>query len=282
MVFCDACKNKSSLDRCQQKCLQGSKYCKTHSKVKEPRIWADINNVHPKVILIQKIWKGFSIRSRILLAGPGCLNRSCCHNEEELVSYEPKNSVHPLDYFAFEENGKVWWFHIESIYQHYDTSKTMSNPYTREPLKLEDKRRLREAVVLRSFKNPMMKYFTTITDPLQKILLNWTHICHIIEENGFFEINPLFFTSLTLNQQYALISMIIQDFKVWASEHTNIEDSKRHQYIKVLGSLLDVYYGWDTQITFSNKVSVILRCILNDFRDNYTICFIIMSSLYRL
>ena len=122
-----ACKNKKSTDRCQSKSLIGLSFCGHHVKSKDVRIWHIVNKVDAKVTLISKLWRGYTIRRLLKLAGPGVLNRSRCHNEEELVLAEPKEKIHPLDYFAFEEDGKVWWFDIRSLISLFRSSLNPTN-----------------------------------------------------------------------------------------------------------------------------------------------------------
>jgi hypothetical protein len=81
--------------------------CGKHAKVKNLRLWKDVNNLDDKAVIIQKVWRGHSVRDWLRIAGPGVLNRSVCHNDEELVTMDEKKSVNPFDYFAFEEGGKV-------------------------------------------------------------------------------------------------------------------------------------------------------------------------------
>jgi hypothetical protein len=280
MKLCESCKNKTSNDQCQIRCLVGSRFCGKHSKVKEPRIWAEVNNVGKHVILIQKIWKGYSIRYKIRLAGPGAMNRTKCHNDEELITMEGKNSVSPLDYFAFEESDKVYWFHIYSIMENSRMSKIPTNPYTRQPLKIEDRRRMRELYVLRLLRKQPVTHDRKELNLETDITTNWTAVCQIIEENGFFDLNPMIFMSLSMRQLLVFVMMIDADLKAYASEH--ISKSRRYSYIRLISRLLEAYTPDVLQPIFSFKTAATLSFILHDCYDNYTLCFIIMSSLYRL
>ena len=280
MKLCESCKNKTSNDQCRIRSLVGSRFCGKHSKVKEPRIWAEVNNVCKNVILIQKIWKGYSIRYRIRLAGPGALNRTKCHNDEELITMEGRSSVSPLDYFGFEEADKLYWFHVCSILENSRINKIPTNPYTRQPLKIEDRRRLRELYVLRMLRKEPNTHERKDINLENDLMVYWTSVCQIIEENGFFDLNPMVFMSLSITQLYVFLTMIQADLTAYASEHTS--RSRRHMYIRWLSKVLSTYAPNIRQPIYSYQAAATLSFILHDCYDNYTICFIVMSSLYRL
>ena len=123
--------------------------CGKHAKAKNPRVWAEICRLDKNAVLIQKIWRGYSVRWWLELAGPGVLKRSLCHNEEELVTLDEKTSTHPFDYFGFEENGNVYWFDVRSIAENSNMNIEPLNPYTREPLSMNTRKRLRHLCLRR-------------------------------------------------------------------------------------------------------------------------------------
>ncbi len=256
--------------------------CGTHAKVKKLRLWKDANNLDDKAIIIQKTWKGYSVRSWLKIAGPGVLNRSICHNDEELVTMDEKKSINPFDYFSFEEGGKVYWFDVRSISESCMLKIEPSNPYTREPLSFETRRRLRQLCIRRHRKNLNNMHNNSDKKSIDEIILTtWTHVCQIIIENGFFDMSPLYFTSLNKTRLLIFNTMIQRDLIAWAAEHTS-KLSRRYRYIfwmkRLLGEFSD---GADTKrlVYLTGRVLV---TILNDCSDNYGICFIIMSALHRL
>ena len=94
---CASCKNKQSKDRCPNSAIKGLKFCGIHSRIKSPRMWIDVNDVQSKVTIISKVWKGYSIRKNLKLAGEGVLKRGICNNTCEIVSLEDISTVDPLD-----------------------------------------------------------------------------------------------------------------------------------------------------------------------------------------
>jgi hypothetical protein len=281
-MICSSCKNQSSFDRCTNKALKGLILCGKHAKVRSPRIWKDLHELDNKAITIQKIWRGHSIRKRLKLAGPGVLNRSVCHNEEELVTLDDKNSVSPMNYFAFEENDKVYWFDIRSLLDNCVSSINPTNPYTRQQISIETRKRLREVTLLRENYKLENTHDTTKQKSRDEIIQDsWINVCQIIVENGFFEMSHLYFTSLNRTQLFIFINILKQDLVAWAAEHSNLA-SRRYRYIFWIKRLLNEYNKGIDATRLSFLTARILIGILDDSLNNYPVCFMAMSALHRL
>ena len=278
---CGSCKNKTSDERCPSKPLRGLIFCGKHARMKSPRIWKDVNQLDHKIIPIQKLWRGYILRKWIGLAGPGVLNRSICHNDEELVTMDDKKSVSPLDYFAFTENDKVYWFDVRSIVGACIFSVTPTNPYTRQDLSIDTRQRLRRLCIMRQRRKILNEHTEPKRNIGEVLKASWTYICQIIIENGFFDMSPLYFMSLNKTQLYIFITMIRNDMVALAAEHTSPE-SRRHKYVYWLKRLQDQHDSNVSVIELSYFTSKILSTILNDLMEPYPMCFIIMSAMHRL
>lgn len=279
---CLSCKNKQSKERCPNSSLQGIKFCGIHSRIKNPRLWVDINDVQSKVTLISKIWKGYCIRKQLSLSGSGVLKRGICNNNEEIMSFEPISKVDPLDYFGFEENGKVYGFHICSILDILNRSNVPKNPYTREPLDMQTRKRLRELYGYRvRNKLPTFHEDSKIVGPDNILMNRWLQLSQIFEENGFYNINPNLFLGLSKTQLYVFLNMILNDMKTWAAEHTG-KNSKRFLFAFWIRNILNKHSTSQTVQEYSFYVSTILLTILYNSTEPYNVSFIIMSALYRL
>ncbi len=280
MPPCASCKNKTSNERCSNSSLAGLIFCGVHSKSKNPRLWSKVNGLDDKSIKIQKLWRGFFVRKRLNLAGPGVLRRSLCNNQDELVSLEPITTIHPFDYFGFEENSKVYGFDIRTIIDALHRTKT--NPFTRQPLAIECRRRIHTIYGYR-LRRKLDNYYeqTSLKTPEALLENRWTQVSQMIEENGFYSVDPNIFLSLTKLQLFVFLSMILNDLKVWASEHTSSE-SLRYKYVIWVRNIVNRYHANSNYQLFSHSVASILGVILYDAVDPYTVCFIIMSALYRL
>jgi hypothetical protein len=283
-MLCTSCKNKTSNERCTNKVIRGFLFCGKHVRNKNPRIWLSVNNLDKKVILIQKIWRGYSIREWIKLAGPGVLKRSLCHNEEELVTLDNVQSVSPLDYFAFEESKKIYWFDIRSINEHCMTTLTPSNPYTREPLSIETRQRLHKLCIKREIYNLKLIFSDHMGKTADEIIENaWIKVCQIIEENGFFGVlTPMYFISLNEPQLLIFMMILRQDIVAWAMEHSMGGESRRYMYVRWIRRLISQYYQTHSLQKMLHLTATLLINILNDRQNNYPICFMVMSALYRL
>jgi len=282
MVVCASCKNKTSLEQCPSQAIKGLLFCGKHAKAKVKRLWAEVNNGKNHAILLQKVWRGYFMRKRLKLAGEGVLNRKECHNTEELVTLDEKNKVHPLNYFSFREADKLWWFDVRSMYQILKHSAIPANPYTRQALSIETRRRLRDVCRIRK-KLGLENYHDTPKSETFAALVSekWLTVCQIIEENGFFDMNHLLFASLNRSQLYVMLNLIKQDLISFASEHP--AGSRRYQYVTWLKSVLSNFEKGRSQRTQASwATSRLLLSILYDCPENYTVCFIIISSVCRM
>jgi hypothetical protein len=280
MIRCAACKNKTTTTRCTSSALPGLSLCGRHAKVKEPRLWTTVNRIDEKVTLISKVWRGYILRKRLYLAGPGIFYRNLCNNQEELMSFEPISSVNIFDYFGFEENGKIYGFDVRTLLDILNGNMIPTNPYTRQPLKLEDRKRLREIYGYR-IRSKLENTHVRLSSPTTLTRNRWIQICQIAEENGFTDINPELFLNLNKSQLYILMSMIHNDLKAWAAEHKTIH-SKRMLYTCWTQKMLKKYSTSECAAEYSFFISTVLLAILYNSVEPYNVCFIIMSALYRL
>jgi len=278
IMKCLSCKNKTSNERCKNDALNGLEMCGVHIKTKNPRSWIVVNNIHKKVTLISKIWKGYFVRKQLELAGPGVIKRKECSNEEELTTFDSIASVYPLDYFGFVENSKIYGFNIKTIIQ--ILNENAQNPYTRQPLTIDTRKRLRQIYSYR-IRNKIPVYFENSPRVPPNLIHHkrWLHVCQIIEENGFFDTQPNFFTGLSKIQLYTLVNLIFNDVRLWSMEHKN---TRRSVYVFWLRNTIRKYQIQPSTEEYSSTVAGILALILYDCANPYPMCFIIMSALFRL
>jgi hypothetical protein len=282
MTSCASCKNKTSNDRCGNPALQGLSLCGKHARVKSPRLWNVVNHVDEKIVSISKFWRGYIVRKRLATAGPGVFQRSLCNNQEELVSLEPISKVDVFNYFGFEEGGKIWGFDVRTILDSLQRNLVPTNPYTRQPLTLENRSRLRKIYSYRLRHKLENSYEHNKIQTAELLLLNrWTQICQIVEENGFFQPNPNLFLNLNKTQLYIFLTMIHNDLKPWAAEHKP-PHSQRFRYVFWTNNVLKKHSSTQSLAEYSFFVSTILLSMLYNSVEPYAICFIIMSALYRL
>lgn len=282
MTICTSCKNKTSNERCTSTALHGLTLCGRHAKVKSPRLWSVVNSIDNKIILISKVWRGYHIRNLIKLSGPGAIRRSICNNSEELVSMEPISNIDVFNYFGFEENGKIYAFDIRTIIECVNRQITPINPYTRQALSLDSRKRLRQLIAYRNRRKLENSYDPNGPITVQQMLrIKWLQICQICEENGFLNLPYELFIELNKTQLYVMLNMILNDMKTWAAEHKQ-GNSKRLIYASWIKYIVRKFSTIETSTEYSFMASSILLSILYDSVEPYNVCFIIMSSLYRL
>ena len=142
-MSCSSTKNKNSKEKCPCKVLYGLKFCGKHIRVKNKIMWKSENHENESSIKIQKVWRGYMIRNLLSLCGDGILNRKNCHNDEELVTLEEKDKQYPLNYFSFNESGKLWWFGLDTILK-LTLEEIPTNPYTKQKFSKETCLRIHE------------------------------------------------------------------------------------------------------------------------------------------
>lgn len=263
--MCDSVKNKNSLEKCNLKPLKNLRFCGKHSKMINPKLWVCPNKIHISIIQIQKLWRGYRIRNRIKLGGPGILNRKICHNDEELYTFEEKTKQDPLNYFGFEENSKVWWFGLDTMIKWAFESPT--NPYTKEPLSLDTRKRLRELYDL-NFYNGTVKLNNDIHSKC--IILS-----QIMQEQGFDDVNYTRFEYISRLSLVRFTETIINELEL------KLKDPK-HIFINLLSKCLknQFYFPSDSDFVIFQYTSILIY-ILRSFKEKFDVCFIIMSALYN-
>jgi len=267
-MLCASCKNATSKERCRANALQNLQFCGKHLRVKSPRLWTVVNNVPPKVLMIQKIWRGYYIRNWIKQAGLGCLKRSLCHNEEELVSLEPISKIYPLDFFSFEDGGKLWCFDIKNLASITFTKRNPTNPYTRQLLQLDTRRRLRRMCQRKCIN-------------LKSLEINggWINICQILEENGFEDINPLIFETMNKTQFTIFLQLLKTDLEALSAEQPR--NTTRQKLFIMTKHILKKYTPFVNQNDAYRKTLSFLHILLQT-PNPYPLCFAIVGSLSRL
>jgi hypothetical protein len=137
------------------------------------------------------------------------LKRKDLANDEELVTCEESTRQYPLDYFAFTEGDKIWWFDFASLWVWSLKSAEPSNPYTKIPLSTETRRRLREMWALRSRRR--LPIPPEPVDPRERINTRWTMLCQTFADNGFTDVALNQLTRLNKASHVAMWSFIRDD-----------------------------------------------------------------------
>jgi hypothetical protein len=280
-MICNSCKNKTSTERCNSRALKNLQFCGKHARSKHPRIWSAVNSTADKAILIQKLWRGWIARRYMYLAGPGVLKRSICHNTEDVITMEEK--VHPHDYFAFEEDGKIFWFDIKSIFQISIGTMKPQNPYTRQELSLETRKRLKENIYYREVRLLPLFYDPLYLVNADKVIgMRWTMICQMIEENVFVEVDPMYFIALSRVQFWEFTAILRESLLLWAQEHNTLHSRRTIYYIWMNSCWKRQTLEVDSTLNVANYLGRMILRMLKDSKQPYELCFKVLSALHSL
>jgi hypothetical protein len=272
---CESVRKKGSNDQCPTTALVGHTLCGRHARMKAPVRWADVHrNKSPRIARVQSLIRGWLFRKRLALGGPGVLCRKNLANDEELVTCMEKERQHPLEYFAFEENGKVWWFDFSSLWRWVIQTHTPTNPYTKVPLSNETRRRLRDVW------GYQIRHKLTVppesSSYSQRLQQRWNVLCQLFADNGFIDVHPNNFLNLHRVELQSMLVLLERDIQVVLRE----TDSGRDRILRLCRAPL--HSRNITEPTrYAMWVPYILMLILATPKDPYAMTFSVLSALYR-
>ena len=278
MSLCVSCKNQTSTDRCPNKAITGLTFCGKHVRAPIKRLWHVVNDLDTKATLIQKVWRGYTVRFRLNLAGPCVLKRAGCLNDEDIVTFESKEKQHPFEYFGFEEDGKVWWFDILSILGCLNSNLHPMNPYTRRPLSNDTRIRLRLIYKYRIHNRLPTGHQPTVKRNYEQLIEHqWMKITQIVHENGFEDVHPNHFMTLERGQLFILLNYLVSDVSALAMEHPIT--SRRYRWLAAIKRERDTF---NANPHGRVHIPALIISLLNSMNEEYHFCFILMSALYRV
>ncbi len=276
MQLCASVRKKGSTDCCPCSPLKGYSLCRTHARNRDVVLWADVNQSNSRAaIKCQAFVRGCLLRKRLALAGPGVLCLNGLANDEDLDTCEVASREHPLSYFAFEESGKVWWFHFGTLWRWCCRNADPVNPYTKVPLSAETRRRLRAVWSynrVHGIDNPRED-----ASPTERIRYRINILCQIAQDNGFGAIDPNIFLELDKSRWISMFRMVRDDLDVTLPKNMVRVREMTRRYIE---------YMVETSSMLSNDQGVDLATRIASLmvlypKDPYIIVFTILSALYR-
>ena len=210
--------------------------------------------------MVRKIQKWWRLRYGIYLAKQRSLaffTRDICHNETELASFEPLQSI-PRDYFfAIKDDSRFWAFDIRTLVIQYESSGHLENPYTKskcDPKTLENFR-IRIAM-LRKYKKAIHYEQLSNLTPAQSWNLRVLDVCLRLDMLGY-RIATQWFTELDIASQKHLYMLL---FRIW------------HEQIGLTAGLQDrIVPGHDSHANRLFKLStskIAFKCDLDSVRRN--------------
>ena len=272
---CTSVRKKGSLDPCPTAALRGHSLCGRHARAKIPTLWATAVRAQTQpIVKFQALVRGWLVRLRLRLAGPGVLSRKNLANDEELVTCESKDREHPLTYFAFEENGKVWWFSFESIWRWARQSHEPLNPYTKVPLSQETRKRLRG--IWSYMKHREMNVPDEPADFQQRLTYRWNLVSQAFADHGFVDIHPAVFVELIPDELRTMFVFLERDIEVIVPNG----DYFKARALRMCRRGAQANTGMNSSLYRLWSVYALMT-LLTLQKEPYSMSFMILSALYR-
>lgn len=278
---CVSVRKKGSLDQCSASAIRGLNVCGRHARTKPENLvlWSTANKSKSQLVVkLQALVRGWLLRRRLKLGGPGVLSRKNLANGEDLETFDSADKVDPFDYFAFEENGKIWWFRFPTIWKWYACTIKPTNPYTKVPLSSDTGKRLR------SFWSYVIRR-TDVEPPAERRVLveriqdRWNILCHMFEENGFGDFNPGMFYRMSPRDYVTFFRLVRDDLPIVFPEKSKTRRICHHCCSRLIRQG-ERSYG--LVATYTLQATYGLLRMSMEPKDPYVLCFTFLSALYRL
>lgn len=177
-----------------------------------------------------------------------------------------------MDYFAFTENGKTWWFDFATLWKWSQMSVEPVNPYTKVPLSVETKQRLRRLwSSRRRSRQPVPVEAGGFQDRLRS---RWTTICQIFADNSLGVLNPDPFLRMSKNDYIVLFRIVREDLQ------TSLPTKSRHALSMIHRCLISAWTLSPTQFILQGSYAVLT--MLLHTTDEPSMSFCVLSALSRL
>ena len=274
MVQCASVKKRGSKDPCTSTALIGHTLCGRHARMKDPELWVAFHPT-PPITKVQALFRGWLVRNRLSHAGFGVLSRKGLANDEDIITFNEKERVHPMDYISFEENGKHWWFEFGSLWTWCMRNYTPVNPYTKVPLKAETRKRLR---TIWGYKKRNLEPVPLESEVfIDRVRHRLNILTQHFADYGFVEVYPEHFIDFTRNDYKTMFILLNRDIETVIPA----SDPFRGRIAMLCGNraFAPNVFQKDT-IFILNCLNTLLH-IITLYRDPYTITFSILSVLYR-
>ena len=272
-MYCSSVKKKGSLDRCNAKALPGYMLCGRHSKCKHVTFWINPLLAHVNhIIHIQSVVRGWLIRKRLALAGPGVLSRKNLANLEDVDTCTEYNREHPFSYFSFLEQDKIYWFNFNTLWKWCMEKIEPKNPYTNVLLTQDTLKRLR-AIWTYNYRHDRSRM------PVESKILGerargrWHIISQIFNGNGFGTVAIDHCMHFSKRDYITILRMVQHDLFLL----NNTKDAiVCRQLLKLV--LCDIHRpGLSIMLLALNTIIVMLNVV----KDQYSLSFMILSAMYR-
>lgn len=246
-------------ERCSYIATKGE-YCSRHYKnpviFTRPFITRSVNSC---IIKIQRAWRLTNGLRLAKTLSPAFFVRSLCHNDSELASFEPLDTV-PKDYFfAIRESKRIWGFDIRTLIVQYEDTGRLENPYTKELCDQATVKIFRERVdKLRRWKKSLHYIQTSDLTQKQSWNLRVLDMCLRLDMLGY-RISTHWFADLDIFKHKALYQSL---FDYWNGE--NLSDEIREKVVPGYSLAEGALFKWSPlKVSMKKELDSVRRTNLN-------------------
>lgn len=273
---CAAVRKKGSGDQCSAKCVFGHTLCGRHARCKTITLWADVHKSRgDRMIPVQALVRGWLVRTRLSIGGPGVLFRKQVTNDEDLLTCESKDRIHPFEYFGFQENGKVWGFSFPTLWKWCARSHAPINPYTKVPLDIETRKRLHAMWSYRHRHQMTLPEEPTAVN--ERIRSRWNILCQMFDNYHFGEIHPEQFSNMNKVDYYTVFQFLRDDIQVVIRD-TN---PSKVLLLRLCARAQQTIHALQADQYILQAVYMLLLFLMTQ-KDPYNAVFVVLSALYRV
>lgn len=219
------CMNIKSKKYPKERCIYAAKrgnFCSRHFKNPVPYdIPLASRSVMTMACKIQRFWRNRYNRFLAKERGPAFFVRNLCHNDTELASFEPLETI-PRDYFfVMKESKRLWGFDIRTLVVQYEEEGKLENPYTKELCSIHIIESFKKHVdMLKRLKLPVHYERLTNLTPRQSWNLRVLDMCLRLDVLGY-RIATHWFTDMSLEQHKRLYSILYSLWNTLPSDARN-------------------------------------------------------------
>uniref|UniRef100_A0A6C0JDH1 Uncharacterized protein n=1 Tax=viral metagenome TaxID=1070528 RepID=A0A6C0JDH1_9ZZZZ len=176
-----------------------------------------------KICIIQKMVRGFLIRSTIQRRGISCYLRHLVNNEHDFLTFENINDIPNKNYFSYKDsNDFTWGFDIITFKELLKNNQ--GNPYNTQEIDLETKARFLKLLYLIQNTRKVEMEKAVITDPFQLMQQKCIKVFQKMDDLEQYT-QCEWFTELNLPELKELYKQILDiwDYRVQLSESDKLK-----------------------------------------------------------
>lgn len=251
-------------EQCPYSASRGE-FCSRHSK--NPRrfevalaIPPATRSIQGAVKKIQRWWKLWNGLKSARLRGFAFFSRDLCHNNTELASFEPIQTISRVYFFAINDNKRIWGFDIRYLIMKYEIDGFLENPYTKEILNTEIVGEFRKRVeYLRRWKISMQFEQVSGLTPKQSWNLRVLDMCLRLDMLGY-RVATQWFTDLEIVDQRKLYAIL---YAIW-NDGLNLTNEQKNLIVPQYNESASRLFKWiPTKIIMCSDLDSIRRTNLN-------------------